>query len=184
MNKKRTIPNLTIENAILKFRNFAGKQGNYNPAGRRNFCVLLDEEVAIRLKEENWNIRWLKPTDEYDKPQAYVQVEVNFNVPENTSIQPPKVVLVSSRGKNLLGEDDVKNLDWADIAKADVTIRPRLWDDHGTWRVKAYLKSLWVTIFEDELESKYYDVVDSAAGAIGGCGNCDTCDGSCKDHHK
>lgn len=169
--------NITIENAKLVFKNFEGKRGDYNPEGHRNFNVLLDDDVAEMLTKDGWAVRYLKPREEGDKPQAILKVNVKFDK------WPPKVYMVSSRGKTLLNEDTVNSLDWADIETADVIITPYHWNHNGNSGISAYLKSLYAVIKEDELEKKYYDVPDSAQNTIGGCGNCDVCDGgcSCKD---
>lgn len=172
MSKNET---LSIENAQIVFRNFSGKPGKYNAEGRRNFCVLLDDDYANKLSNNGWNVRWLEPREEGQDRQAYVQVSVSF---ENI---PPKIVMISSRGKTKLDEESVNSLDWADLENVDVIIRPYHWEVNGKKGVKAYLKTMYVTIVEDEFEHKYYDAPDSAESSIGGCGHCDTCDGSCHD---
>lgn len=147
---------ITIENARIAFRNFSGKEGQYNAKGNRNFCVLLENQHAIVLKDDGWNVKYLRPREEDDEPQAYLQVSVNFgNVP-------PKIVLISSKGKTVIDEDEVNILDWAEIENVDLIIRPYNWEVNGKTGVKAYLKSLYVTIAEDDLEKKYSDVPDSA----------------------
>lgn len=173
MNNRKK--NLVIENANIQFRNFSGREGQFNPAGKKTFCVFLDSDVAMDLKEDGWNVKWLKPRDEEDSQQAYLQVEVKY------SNIPPKVVLVTSRGKSVINEDEVKLLDTAEIERADMTISPYFWDVNGKQGVKAYLKTLYVTIAEDEFESKYSNVPDSMIGSIGGCGLCEECDKSCCD---
>lgn len=165
--------NLTIGNAKIGFRNFEGAAGKYNPAGRRNFCVFLEDDISEVLIHDGWNVRFLQPKDEGDSPKPYLQVAVSY---ENI---PPKIVLISSKGKTSLDETSVKILDWAEIKQVDLIIRPYNWKVQGKEGVKAYIKSMYVTIMEDEFEAKYYDVPDSASGTIGGCGNCETCDGSC-----
>ena len=148
--------NITIEGARIVFRNFEGKEGKFNTAGKRNFCVLLDDELAKTLQDDGWNIKWLQPREEGDEPQAYIQVAVNFGT------VPPKIVLVTSGGKQTLDERNINILDWAEIANVDLIIRPYNWEMNGKTGVKAYIKSMYVTIAEDEFEKKYADVPDSA----------------------
>ena len=168
--------NIVVENAKIGFRNFAGEAGRFNPAGRRNFCIFLDEQVASQMEEDGWNIKWLQPKDEGDNPVPYIQVTVRFdNVP-------PRIYLVSSKGKTVLDEESVKILDFAEIDFVDLTITPYDWEFNGKSGVKAYLKTMYVTIVEDEFEKKYRDVPDSASDSIGGCGGCEACDGSCHGH--
>ena len=152
--------NLVVENARIGFRNFSGKEGKFNPAGRRNFCVFLEKEMGEQLEKDGWNIRWLEPRDETEDRQAYLQVAVSFdNIP-------PKIVLVSSHGKTQLDESSVNLLDWAEITNVDLIIRPYNWTVNGKEGVKAYVKSMYVTIAEDNFENKYLDVPDSAINTM------------------
>lgn len=151
---------IRLENARIAFKNFSGKPGQYNSEGKRNFCVMLDSELADQLSDEGWNIKHLKPREEGEDPQAYMSVEVNFrNIP-------PKVVLITSKGKTILDEGDINCLDWAEIENVDLVIRPYNWEVNGKVGVKAYIQSMWVTLAEDEFEAKYYDVPDSAMSAL------------------
>jgi hypothetical protein len=143
---------VVMEGVRIIFRNFAGKEGKYNREGDRNFGVLLDDDIAEAMAKDGWNVKWLKPRDEDDKEQAYLTVAVNFKG------RPPRVVMVTSRGRTPLGEEDVEVLDWADISNVDMIVRPYEWAVNGKTGIKAYLKSIFVTINEDELELKYADV--------------------------
>lgn len=152
--------NIIIENARIGFRNFSGKEGKYNPAGRRNFCVFLDPKIAEELVADGWNIRYLEPRDPDDDKQAYLQVTVNF------SNIPPKIIVITSKNKTTLEESTVNMLDWAEIENVDLIIRPYNWDVNGKSGVKAYIKSMYVTLVEDEFEKKYRDVPDAAISSL------------------
>lgn len=164
---KRVQP-FSIENARIGFRNFVGAEGQFNPKGQRNFCVFVATELAVTLENDGWNIRWLEPRDEAEGRQAYLPVKVSFDN------QPPKIVLVTSRNKTTLDEDDMKMLDFAEIANVDLIINPYSWEIKGKGTapdksgIKAYVKSMYITLVEDEFENKYVDVPDSAINTIKG----------------
>lgn len=145
-----------MEGVRIVFRNFKGAEGMYNREGDRNFAVLLDDDVAEDLNKDGWNVKWLKARDEEDNDQAYLSVSVNFKG------RPPRVVMISSRGRTDLDEESVEILDWVDISNVDLIINPYSWAVNGKTGVKAYLKSLFVTIDEDELELKYSDVQEAS----------------------
>jgi len=148
---------ISVEDARIGFRNFSGKPGKYNNEGRRNFCVFLDHEKAKLLEEDGWNVRWLQPRDDQEAEQGYLQVSLSFDK------IPPKIVMITSRGKTNITEETISSLDWAEIKELDIIIRPYNWVlQEGTKNekrgVKAYVKSMYITIAEDEFEAKYFDV--------------------------
>ena len=145
-----------VEDATILFRNFSGKEGQYNREGDRNFAVILPPDVAEQMAADGWNVRQLDPREEGDEPTPYVQVSVNFNN------RPPRVVLLTSTTRTQLDEASVEVLDWSDIKTADLIARGYEWSVNGKTGVKAYLQSLFVTIEEDALERKYafYDNQD------------------------
>ena len=138
-----------VEDARIIFRNFSGKEGQYNREGDRNFAVVLTDDVAVQMLADGWNVRYLEAREDGDADTPYISVAVNFNN------RPPRVVLLTSTTRSQLDEHAVEVLDWADIKTADLIARGYDWSVNGKSGTKAYLQSLFVTIEEDALERKY-----------------------------
>lgn len=155
------VSNIKIEGAKLIFKNFNGKENlPYNKAGDRNFGVLLDDDLAKRLEADGWRVKYRPPREDDGYEQAWLPVKVKYNK------YPPIVNLINSNGKIRLNEDTVGQLDWTRIQNADMIINPyeypEMLDKQGNVireaGISAYLKSLYVTVMEDDLDLKYADI--------------------------
>lgn len=141
---------LTVRGAKIIFRNFSGKPSQYSPEGRRTFSLVIgDPTLAEQLIADGWNVKPRKPLNDNDPPSWHLPVAVFFGK------FPPKIILKNSHGNILLDESSVNMLDWAEIVNVDLTIRPRKYEALGRTGIKAYLKTLAVTVIEDEIEKDY-----------------------------
>lgn len=125
-----------------------------NREGERNFCVFLNpaQVDCEELIANGWNIRKNEnPNDPLAEPSYMLRVKVKYH-PEDSDLKRlnPKVLICTQNGEMIMDEDNVGDLDNAQIVKANMTI-------HGTWRespmytgVVAYLSKLVVRVYEDE----------------------------------
>lgn len=149
----KSYKNITFMDAQILFKNFAGEERKFNPAGNRNFCLVIEDEVqAQQMFEEGWNVRILPPRTDDEVAKHYIPVAVSYR---NNDSFPVCAYIVDGNQRTLLNEDTIGRLDHADIATVDLTIRPRYWDDNGQTKIKAYLKTMYVTLNVDELDQRY-----------------------------
>lgn len=146
---------LTIENAEILFRNFEGRPTAFNPdGGKRDFVVLLDEELAERLNADGWNVKRLRAREEGDLETPFIRVSLSYKN------RPPRVILISRKGRSTLPEDLVGMADFVDIERVDLTINPYRWEVRGEKGVKAYLDVIYIILRENPLDLKYADVME------------------------
>lgn len=144
----QNVPNLVVENAHLMFKNFSGREDTYNAAGMRNFCLIINQDVADAMKAQGWNIKFLKPKEPGDVPVPYIKVNVSY---KQTA---PKIYLIAGPGgqKTALTEDNVNQLDTAELINVDCEISPYEW---APGKLSGYLKTMYATIRPDPFAEKY-----------------------------
>lgn len=149
---KKYIPCVDIYNAKLIFRNFRGLEKRFNKAGSRNFCVILDDEMAARLEAEGWRVKYLPPLEEGDTPKPYLKVKVCYGTKVDPNGVPkkygPDVFLITGANKTLQTEDTVGALDTADIVNA----RIRIWPGEYEGKYTAYLNKAYIETKVDEFD--------------------------------
>lgn len=151
--RKHRKPSLTVENARILWRNFSGRQTQYNAKGKRNFNLVVPPEDVEAMKADGWNVKTKQPRPDYpdDVPLSTLKVIVNYS--ENT--RPPRVVLIAGDDRTELDESTVDMLDRVQIENVDLIINPSYYDVNGSTGYTAYLQSIYVTIVQDDLEKKY-----------------------------
>lgn len=156
MDKKKRKDKLEIriDGARITFRNFAGAEGKFNPAGNRNFCIFLETDLAKEMEADGWSIKWLDSYEE-EPPQAIVNVKMNFGN------YPPNIVLVSNGKLTRLDETNVNVLDFAELEHIDLILRGYEWNVSGKSGIKAYLKTGYFVLVVDELAKKYGNTVEA-----------------------
>lgn len=148
------VPNISIDNAQIRFRNFTGEPTKFDKAGgKRTFSVVLDPEMADKLRDDGWNVKTWEP-DGAEEPMYHLPVEISYK------IYPPKVWMISGNKKTMLQEDTISALQYAEFTKVQLIIRPYCWEVNGKSGIKAYVKAMYVTIEEDEFEKEYRNFED------------------------
>lgn len=158
------LADVTVEDARLIFKNFAGEEDQYNRKGNRNFGVVLDPEDAREMEQLGWNVKWPKPrenAEEGDEPlKPHINVTAKYDGP-----RPPRIFMITNQGRKRteLDEELVDMLDYADIETVDLIFTPYHWSlPSGSSGIKAYLKTMYVHIRENELDIKYADIPDAS----------------------
>lgn len=152
MEKK--VGQIKLEGVRIIFRNFSGKADKFNPkGGKRGFHVVIDdEELAKNLKEDGWNVK----VREYEDPRdGSISVTYHLPVKVNYDNRPPKIYLVTDRRKELLSEETVNSLDYAEIENVDIVISPYEYNVNGQSGIAAYVKNMYVTVVQDDFADKY-----------------------------
>ena len=156
--EKQFLPPIKIQHAKIKYRNFRGVEQDYNPEGRRIFTLVIgDKEMAQRIKDDGWNLRYKE--NKYDpdaEPEAQLKVRVNYE-----GKYPPTVKMRTETSDFVeLTKETVGQLDTAEIVNIDLEVVPSRWERRdGSSGITAYLKKMEVVIEEDNISTGYGDYI-------------------------
>lgn len=141
---------LEIYDTSITSKNFSGRPNDYGNTDR-SFCVVIpNEELAVQLKEDGWNIKVKRDQDGNTK-YYYLPVKCNLNCK-----YPPQIFVSVDGGQTYgpaLTEKNLNNLDKQSvyIDSADVRISPRIWD-RG---IKAYIQEMYLRVSLDTFTARH-----------------------------
>lgn len=149
-----------IDGAKIIWRNFEGREGDYNAKGDRNFALVLDEETAQKLEATRWNVKRRPARNEYEDDLIFLPVAVSYRG------RPPRVVLMGRKWDHRAGEekivrtpldeDMVELVDTLEFDNIDLILNPYDWRlKSGQTGRKAYLKTFYGLIHRDPLDERY-----------------------------
>lgn len=148
---------IDFDDAVLLFRNFAGKESQYNRAGDRNFAVAIDEEMAERYRAQGLNPKPLKRREEDTETTYILKVKVKFGH------RPPNIYLISSKGKTRIPEDLADMMDFVSPERVELVASVYNYEFGGRKGKTLYLRTMGFWIYEDNLERKYASIPDLGA---------------------
>lgn len=138
-----------INNAPVKYRNFAGVKTPMNREGDSNFEIVLDDEVAINMMDDDW---FIKKT-EYDDGKIEYRIKLRLG-----ELGEPEVYVIGEDGKAVpFNRGQWKRLDRMTISFVDVIFHQskKTFEYHGKEYHSAYVDELYVNIVESDLKRKY-----------------------------
>jgi hypothetical protein len=149
---KRVEEELVLRDIRMMYKNFQGKAGQYNEAGKRNFSVRLTNEEAAGLRQIGWNPKLIKRTAEFEEQDREWHLPVNVSY----SNRPPRIFFItrSTNSRNPIDEEFVDMVDDGIYDKVDVTLSPYNHKMNGGG-VTAYLRTMYCVLHEDPLDAEY-----------------------------
>ena len=141
---------LIVDDAIIKFPNFEGREEKFNRKGDRNFLLdIPTEEMAQALMERGWNVSIRDKRDEGGDLFMSLKVKVKFND------RGPAIYLNTNGRVNMLDEESAGMIDQIDIASVSMDIRPYDWEVSGKTGRTAYLERMDVVQELDRFAARY-----------------------------
>lgn len=141
---------LIVDDAIIKFPNFEGREEKFNRKGDRNFLLdIPTEEMAQALMERGWNVSIRDKRDEGGDLFMSLKVKVKFNE------RGPAIYLNTNGRVNMLDEESAGMIDQIDIASVSMDIRPYDWEVSGKTGRTAYLERMDVVQELDRFAARY-----------------------------
>ena len=147
---RRREQTLKIEGTHIVFKpNFEGREEQFNREGDRYFNVAIDPDHVDGLRADGWNVKEWTGKEDGDETAYFIKVKVSYK------FKPPRLVLITSRGRVPLDEETCEMLDWQEFEFIDVILSASHYKINGRAGISAYLKTGMFVVAEDELEKKY-----------------------------
>lgn len=139
-------------NVITRNSNFSGVPKNeFDKKGDRYVFIRLDEDLANKLEQDGWNVKWTKPKIDHPEwePYPFIKAKINFNLR-----QKPAIYMVTKRNRTLLNEETIDQLEGCYFEKVDITLENIFYTRYNQHSVIVNIG--FFTIEPNELYDEYF----------------------------
>ena len=142
---------MEIKNAKIICKNFKGAERQYNPEGKRTFCVVLDipTDEVMKLEEAGWNVRILKPSEDYPEGGYMISVEARFK-----PYSPVIWIRRNGGAEMMMNEATISELDNMSFQKVDLKISGSAYEPH---KIKAYLREMYADVEVNQMAQAFFN---------------------------
>lgn len=151
------VEKLELEHAKImggKFKNFSGKQTDYNREGARYINVVIPSDMVGELVEKGWAIKNLPPREDGDEPVYFLKVNIRFVA--DGGVNDPKIYKgTSPDNMHRVSAETVADLDRDEFENVDIVIRPYHWSRSSGEGISAYLEEMYALIKGSRFSAKY-----------------------------
>ena len=160
--KPRSIIIDGIVDREVQSRNFKGEEKKdkvtgrtVNSPGRRNFLLILNEEIAEELKDRGCEVKYKKVTNPNDVPEPFISVTVSYY------LRPVDAYIISKGVTTPLDEAHVGKIDAVDIKNMAIELEFGKEKVHqagasaGLSYVPIFANQIWVEVVPSYFMEKY-----------------------------
>lgn len=156
--REKTVVIDGIVDSDVRSRNFAGKEKKdqfgkiVNSEGRRNFLLMLPEDIAEELKDRGCEVKYSKVTQPNDVAKPYVSVNVSYY------LKPVEAYMISNGITTPLDEAHVHMLDGVDFGNLCLELdfgKVKVHPKNNVEYVPIFAQKVWAEIVPNYIASKY-----------------------------
>lgn len=154
---------LIIKDAQLlsrPYRNFEGRTGDFNPTGTREFGVIIeDPELAQQMAANLWNVKTITNRDGREfmggikcngEDLHWIKIKVKYKDKKGERLTPPNIIIRTENNERNYMEDDLKDLDSADLMDIQLKINVDHQVINGKPMTIGYLSAMRATMIDDD----------------------------------
>lgn len=164
---------ISLNGVQLTFRNAEGAikktmangriKGQFNTNGAKTFAITLNEEQALAMEADGFNVKWPKPREDIDPAEDNRQPTLMVTITNSADKQihhSVSVFVVAGTDVNdpgvKLPHENYDQIDDMDIMFADVNMNVYDWEVNGKQGKKVYLQAMKLYIREVDFSNPTY----------------------------
>lgn len=158
---RKWIEEVELEDVKVKwvFSHMDGREDTFNAAGEHNFQIILDEDMADKLRSEGWAVRTMDGYEEGDPQEHLLKVTISdrFGMPKVYLLKGTRKIQLYGRKPGDIYIPGLADIRRDTCERLDVIITPSRWETKTASGITAYVKEMYAKVKESRFAAMYAD---------------------------